>query len=344
MLTIPQVASNLLVQLNQATNRTFALPILIFFPTGRCNSRCVSCDWWKADGAGDLTLDEIRALTDQLPALRTRLVSFSGGEPTVRRDVYEIAAMFRARGVRLHLLTSGLSLERDAAAVVEQFAEVTISLDGHTPDRYQQIRGVNGLGVVERGVKKIKTLSPQTRVRARSTLHRHNFTELPSLIDKAHMMGLDGISFLSADVTSEAFGRRTATSMGELLLSPEEVEEFARVVEATIVSHRADFVSRFIAESPDKLRRLPKYYAAQHGLGEFPAVLCNAPWASAVVEADGAVRPCYFHRVVGNIRERSLRDLLASEMVAFRRELNVAHNATCRRCVCTLQVGLRSPT
>jgi MoaA/NifB/PqqE/SkfB family radical SAM enzyme len=291
-----------------------------------------------------LTLDEIRTLTDQLPALKTRLVSFSGGEPTFRRDVYEIAALFRARGVRLHLLTSGLSLERDAAAIVGQFGEVTISLDGHTAAQYERIRGVNGLGVIERGVRKIKALSPQTRVRARSTLHRHNFADLPSLIDKAHAFGLDGISFLAADVTSEAFGRRTASSMGGLLLNPDEIEEFARVVEATIVSHTGDFESRFVAESPDKLRRLPKYYAAHHGLGEFPAVLCNAPWASAVVEADGAVRPCYFHPVVGNIRNTSLRELLANEMVAFRRGLKVAENATCRRCVCTLQVGLRTPS
>jgi len=344
MLTIPQVASNLLVQLNYATNRTFALPILIFFPTARCNSHCISCDWWKADGARDLTLEEISGLTAQLPALRTRLVSFSGGEPTFRRDVYEIAALFRARGVRLHLLTSGLSLERDAAAVVEHFGEVTISLDGHTAARYEQIRGVNGLGVIERGVRKIKSLSPRTKVRARSTLHRHNFTEVAPLIDKARALGLDGISFLTADVTSEAFGRRTTSSMEGLLLDLEQVDEFARVVEAAIVSHRGDFESRFVAESPEKLRRLPQYYAAQHGRGAFPPVRCNAPWASAVVEADGAVRPCYFHPVVGNIRERSLREILAHEMVAFRRGLNVAQNATCTRCVCTLRVGLRAPT
>jgi radical SAM protein with 4Fe4S-binding SPASM domain len=62
-----------------------------------------------------------------------------------------------------------------------------------------------------------------------------------------------------------------------------------------------------------------------------------------VVEADGAVRPCYFHPAVGNIRKTSLRDLLANEMVGFRRELSVAQNATCQRCVCTLQVGLRTP-
>jgi molybdenum cofactor biosynthesis enzyme MoaA len=286
MLTIPRFTSNLLVQLNQATNRTFALPILIFFPTARCNSHCVSCDWWKADGAGDLTLDEIRALADQLPALRTRLVSFSGGEPTFRRDVYEIAALFRARGVRLHLLTSGLSLDRDAAAIVEQFGEITISLDGHTATLYEQIRWVHGLGAIERGVAKIKALAPRTPVRARSTLHRHNFTALPHLIDKAHAMGLDGISFLTADVTSEAFGRtstanrRTASSMGGLLLNPDEVEEFARVVEG---DHRfPPWRLRVPGSSPNRPTQCGGSQVLRRAAraGEFPPVRCNAPWAT----------------------------------------------------------------
>src|SRR6266550_2919908 len=349
MVTFRQFSSNVLVQLNQATDRTFALPILIFFPTARCNSRCVSCDCWRADGAEDLTRDEIRKLADELPALRTRLVTFSGGEPTLRRDVYEIAGLFRARDVTLHLLTSGLFLERDAAAIAEHFAQVTVSLDGHTTSLYEQIRGVNGLGLIERGVKKVKALSPGTPVHARSTLHRHNFMELPSLIDKAHALGLDGISFLAADVTSDAFGRKGApadngygSSTRNLLLTSGEVREFARVVEATIGSHAGDFESRFVAEPPEKLRRLPQYYGAQQRLAEFPAVRCNAPWASAVVEADGAVRPCFFHRAVGNIRQTTLREIMANEMVTFRRGLHMADDATCRRCVCSLHVGLRT--
>jgi MoaA/NifB/PqqE/SkfB family radical SAM enzyme len=349
MVTLAQLTSNVLVQFNCATHGTFALPILIFYPTARCTSRCVSCDWWKADGVGDLKLDEIRALADELPALRTRLVTFSGGEPTLRRDVYDIAALFRARGMRLHLLTSGVFLQRDAAAVVDHFEQVTISLDAPTDIGYQQIRGVDWLSVIERGVSKVKALSPRTPVRARSTLHRHNFRELRALIDKARAMGLDGISFLAADVTAEAFGRTppanghaSSPAPGELLLSREEVEEFGQVVEEVIASHASDFASRFIAESPERLRRLPRYYAAQRGMGAFPAVHCNAPWASAVIEANGAVRPCFFHRAVGNVRERSLRDIMAQEMVAFRRQLDVAEDATCRRCVCSLRVGLRT--
>lgn len=336
------LAAGALVQLNVATHRTFALPLLIFYVTARCNSRCVSCDWWRSDGAADLTLDEIRALAAELPALHTRRVIFSGGEPLLRRDVFDIADVFRSQGLRLHLLTSGLFLERDAEQVAARFEEVTISLDGHRRDLYRQIRGVDGLELVERGARKLRLLSPQLPVRARSTLHRRNFRELPRLIDKAKSLGLTQISFLAADVASEAFGRRAETSTRDLLLTESEVEEFERLVEETLLSHAQDFRSRFVAESPEKLRRLPRYYAAQLGLGPFPPVACNAPWASAVIEADGGVRPCYFHQAVGNIRLKPLRQILQQEMRVFRSNLDVSRNATCARCVCSLKVGMRT--
>jgi radical SAM protein with 4Fe4S-binding SPASM domain len=64
---------------------------------------------------------------------------------------------------------------------------------------------------------------------------------------------------------------------------------------------------------------------------------CNAPWVSAVVESDGAIRPCFFHKAIGNIHEGSLLDVLnGDEALRFRRELDVSTNPTCRNCVCSL--------
>lgn len=335
--------SNLAVKYNELTHQTLALPVLIFYPTARCNSRCISCDWWQSDGADDLSFDEIRALVTQLPALGVRMVVFSGGEPLLRRDVFEIADLFRAHNIKLYLLTAGLFLERDAEKIASRFDQLTISLDGQTSALYKKIRGVDALALVERGVKKINRVAPHIPVRARSTLHRHNFRELPHLIDKAREMGLRQISFLSADVTSEAFGRaRGEASTHGLLLDENETQEFADIVEMTIQSHASDFATHFVAESPDKLRRLPRYYAAQLGLAAFPPISCNAPWVSAVIEADGAVRPCYFHNAVGNVREKRLRELLRHEMSAFRSRLDVHANDTCKKCVCTLKVGMRT--
>lgn len=337
------LASNVAVKYNELTNQTLALPILIFYPTARCNSRCISCDWWKSDGADDLSFEEIRALVKQLSAFNVRMVVFSGGEPLLRKDVYEIAELFRAQNIKLFLLTAGLFLEQDAEKIAAHFEQVTISLDGQTNALYQKIRGVDALALVERGVKKLGQAAPGIPIRARSTLHRHNFRELPHLIDKARSMGLAQISFLAADVTSEAFGRaRGASSTQGLLLGEDEIEEFASVVDRTIETHSRDFESRFVAETPDKLRRLPKYYAAQLGLGAFPAVACNAPWVSAVIEADGTVRPCYFHDAVGNVRKNTLRDIFRGEMNAFRAQLDIQTNRVCTVCVCTLKVGMRT--
>jgi radical SAM protein with 4Fe4S-binding SPASM domain len=72
---------------------------------------------------------------------------------------------------------------------------------------------------------------------------------------------------------------------------------------------------------------------------EFSAPRCNAPWVSAVVEADGTVRPCFFHAALGNIHERAFGAILnAPESIAFRQELDVTTNPICRKCVCTLNL------
>src|SRR5438477_21800 len=127
MIRAEALKTAMLVALGTAVNRTLVLPVVIFFPTSRCNSRCVSCDWWKASGAGDLTLDEIARLADALPALGTRVMLFSGGEPLLRPEVFRAAAMFRENRISLHLHTSGVLLERTAQEVATYFDRVIVS-------------------------------------------------------------------------------------------------------------------------------------------------------------------------------------------------------------------------
>src|SRR5436190_2979376 len=87
------LATTALVRLGEITNRTFVLPVLIFYPTSRCNSRCASCDWWKCSGEGDLDLEEIEQLTKSLPRVGARIVVFSGGEPLLRPEVFDAARL-----------------------------------------------------------------------------------------------------------------------------------------------------------------------------------------------------------------------------------------------------------
>jgi MoaA/NifB/PqqE/SkfB family radical SAM enzyme len=332
------LATATLVRLGQATNRTFVLPLLIFYPTGRCNSRCVSCDWWKQSGADDLTLDEIAVVAGALPALGTRMVVFSGGEPLLRPEVFTAAALFRAEGMTLHLLTSGVLLERFAERVAQHFSRVIVSLDAATAPLYERIRGVDALATVGRGIARLRTLAPEIPISGRATLHRANFRELPRLIDFARSLKLDRISFLPADVSSLGFGRATTPgpSLNGLALDADEVDEFEAIVERTITVYARDFESGFVAESPEKVRRLPRYYAALGGAEPFPGVSCNAPWVSVVVEANGSVRPCFFHGSIGNVRQAALGTIVSHNLRAFRESFDVGANPVCVRCVCSL--------
>jgi MoaA/NifB/PqqE/SkfB family radical SAM enzyme len=177
-------------------------------------------------------------------------------------------------------------------------------------------------------------------------IQTQNYADLPNIIDTARETGLDRISFLSVDVSTEAFNRPSPWSderVADVALSPNEVAEFERIVEETIVSHAGDFESGFVAENPDKLRRLPRYFAGLNGGGEFPETFCNAPWVSSVIETDGTVRPCFFHPALGNVNERPLEEILNSdEAIDFRRSLDVKTNPICRKCVCTFSLGLRT--
>ncbi len=342
LLSRSALATSALVQIGGWTNRTLVLPVVIFFPTSRCNSRCLSCDWWRSAGADDLSLVEIQALADALPGLGTRLVLFSGGEPLLRPEVFDAAARFRQKGLTLHLHTSGVLLERHATEVARHFERVIVSLDAPTERLYQAIRGVAALATVERGVARLRRLAPATPVTARSTIHRLNYRELPRLIDHAKAMALDGISFLPADVSSLAFGRDRPARIEELALGPSEVADLSDVVEETLLSHQDDFTSGFVQESPEKLRRLPQYYAALGGLADFPRVSCNAPYMSVVIEADGAVRPCFFHDAIGSIRREPLATIIATHLPAFRSRWSVDESPVCRRCVCSMRTTWRS--
>jgi MoaA/NifB/PqqE/SkfB family radical SAM enzyme len=331
-----QATTSALTWLGQAVNRTFVLPLVVFFPTSRCNSRCTSCAWWASSGDDDLTIEEIEAVAASLRGLHTKLVVFSGGEPLLRPDIFEVARLFRQTGVTLHLLTSGIGLGPRAAEVARWFERVIVSLDASTEDAYRRVRGVAALPAVEAGIAQLKAAAPGLPVTARATLHRANFRELPRLVTKARAMPLTAISFLAADVGSQAFGSRPPDTVRQLLLDRDEIREFRALIDRVTEERAEDFASGFIAESPGKLRRLAQYYAAMLGDEPFPPAACNAPWVSAVIEANGDVKPCFFHPAVGNVRRTPVSALVHRDLRAFRARLDVGANPVCERCVCSL--------
>jgi Fe-coproporphyrin III synthase len=333
-------------KLTQITHHIHTLPIVVLMPHSRCNCRCVMCDIWKSNHLKrEISREDLLRQMGDFERLGVRRVVLSGGEALMHSNLWALCALLKERGIAITLLSTGLLLKRHAAEVVRWTDEVIVSLDGSRA-LHDEIRNIPGAyDKLAEGVAALRAEHADFPVSCRSVLQRRNFADLPNIIAAAHDLRLDRLSFLAADVSSEAFNRPQPWGderVADVALSPNEVAEFDRVLAGVIVERASDFASGFIAESPEKLRRLVRYYAALNGAGDFPATRCNAPWVSTVVEADGTVRPCFFHRELGNIRERSLADILNSpEAVAFRRNLDLATDPICRKCVCTLHVGAR---
>jgi Fe-coproporphyrin III synthase len=86
--------------------------------------------------------------------------------------------------------------------------------------------------------------------------------------------------------------------------------------------------------------QIPQYYKAIYGEAKFPKHACNAPWVSAVIESNGDILPCFFHKPYGNIADGNFEEVNNTQKaVEFRRQLNVGKNETCVKCVCSLHIS-----
>ncbi len=335
-------------QATRTTHRIHSLPMLVLMPHSRCNCRCVMCDIWQANAnKQELSREDIEQQMGSLRSLHVQRVVLSGGEALMHQNLWTLCELLREIPVEITLLSTGLLLKVFAADVVKWCDEVIVSIDG-SREVHNSIRRVpRAFERMAEGIAALRAQPPGYPVSARCVLQRHNFRDLPNIVQAAHEIGLDRVSFMSVDVSSTAFNRPEPWQeprVAEVALDRAETAEFDGIVEDTIQRFAADFESKFISENPDKLRRLPRYYAALNGLGEFPTTVCNAPWVSSVVEADGTVRPCFFHAPFGNVHDNTLEDILNSPAaVEFRRTLDVNENPICKTCVCTLSMGRRTP-
>lgn len=311
------------------------LPLVTLYLSERCNSRCITCDYWR-HGVKDMSFESVRRLVPALSALRTQVVLLSGGEPLLNPEWREIATFLRGRGLTLWLLTSGLALAKQARRAAELVDCITVSLDGTCADTYTAIRGVDAFDKVCEGVRAVAAMG--TPVSLRVTLQRANYRELPRFVTLAQELGATQVSFLAVDVSNpHAFSRREDLAP-ELALRSDDIPVLDGLLNELEREHAADFFSGFIAESPRKLRRIRDYFVALLGHGAFPPVRCNAPEFSAVLGADGRVAPCFF--IPGPTHAPRAPDLVAAlesePMRTLRTVIRAGERPECKTCVCSM--------
>jgi len=314
------------------------LPVLILYPHSRCNCRCVMCDIWKTDSEQEISPAELERHGEDIARLRVEWVVFSGGEPLMHSDLFRLCRFLRERRIRTTLLSTGLLIERYANQIAEYVDDVIVSLDG-PPEIHDAIRRVpRAFHRLASGVAALHQRKADFAVSARSTVQSRNCGQLRATVEAARSLGLKSLSFLAADVSSEAFNRPgvwSAQRQNQVALAPSQISVLEAEVEALI---DAGECGSFVVESPEKLHRIVDHFRAHLGLRLPVAPRCNAPWVSAVLESNGVVRPCFFHRPIGRVGAgASLREVLnGPEAISFRSSLDVSTNTVCRRCVCSL--------
>lgn len=287
-------------------------PIVNLYINRRCNSRCVTCDVWKRPAGGEeLTAEEILGLIPPMRRLKTRLVSISGGEPTLRGDLEEIIAGFSAAGIAVHINTNALDIGRGRAESLADAGLNVVYVSCDHPDRegYEKIRGVDGLERVAAAVEHFRSVPRPPAVGINVTVSRLNQDSLERLADLCAGWGVRKIQFMPAQKSQGLLELGFTDAEFEPLV-PDDLPELKKTLRGIAAKLR----KRGIVTNSDFFI---DWFDAAYTLRK--PVPCVAGSLFVNVDAGGEVNPCFKFRTGLSVREAPLDEILKSEIFRERR-------------------------
>lgn len=172
-------------------------PVVVWNATRACNLRCLHCYASATAGpdAGELTTEEAVRFIDGLALAEVPVLLFSGGEPLLRPDFFELAAYARQKGIRPVVSTNGTLITREVAWRLKQtgVGYVGISLDGMRAVN-DRMRGVEGaFDAALEGIR--NCLAVGQRVGLRFTITRENYRDIDAIFDLVEREGIARLCF-----------------------------------------------------------------------------------------------------------------------------------------------------
>ncbi len=291
-------------------------PIVVWNCTRRCNLKCIHCYANAGNGVHSdaIGTEKAKAFIDSLADFGVPVLLFSGGEPLARRDLLDLAAYARERGLRVVLSTNGTLMTDAIADRISEigFAEVGISLDG-IGERNDFFRGQRGafdsaLRAIRRGIAR------KQRISLRLTITRHNYHDLPAILQLVEDEGIQRVCFYHLAYSGRADKLREedldhAQTRGTLDLIMERTQDFYRrglPKEILTVASHTDGVYLYLKLKQSDPAKAEKVYALLKGNGGN-----NSGIRIADVDDEGNVHPDQFWwgQTVGNVLERPFGDI-----------------------------------
>ena len=303
--------------------RPLAGPALgTFFVTYRCNAACTFCDLpQKARQLGrEFDTRRMKGILDQFAELGTSGIGFTGGEPLVREDIFELLAYSKGLGMHTHLNTNGLALnERCIDRLFEIGIEsINISLDGARRETHDRIRRRPGLyDRIMNAIELIKTKGKDSDLELAliAVINQDNIDEIAGLVELAERKGVGGIGFIPVHPYFE-----------KDLAAGDSLEAFYAKIPDVISYLLEKKKSSDIIDNSEEYIRL--FETALKGK-ESP-LTCTAGYNAIGVDCYGNVYPCMpwieIGQAVASINGTSLKEIWKRENYAeTRRQIEKCH-------------------
>lgn len=292
-------------------------PVVVWNSTRTCNLKCRHC-YMSSDAKkyqNELTTAEAKQFIDDLADFNVPVLLFSGGEPLIRPDFFELADYAAKKGVRPTLSTNGTLITPEVARKIKDIGVgyVGISLDG-LREVNDKFRGK--AGAFEAAMNGIKNcVAVDQRVGLRFTINHHNIQELENIFDFIEEENINRVCFyhlvysgrgnqmMDEDVTAEESRR----AMDIIIRRTRDFEERGLKKEILTVDNHCDGVYMYLKalqEGKDELAQQIEKYIAMNGGN-------RSGMAFAEVDPLGYVHPDQFtqHHTFGNVRERKFGDI-----------------------------------
>lgn len=292
-------------------------PVVVWNSTRTCNLKCRHC-YMSSDAKkyqNELTTAEAKQFIDDLADFNVPVLLFSGGEPLIRPDFFELADYAAKKGVRPTLSTNGTLITPEVARKIKDIGVgyVGISLDG-LREVNDKFRGK--AGAFEAAMNGIKNcVAVDQRVGLRFTINHHNIQELENIFDFIEEENINRVCFyhlvysgrgnqmMDEDVTAEESRR----AMDIIIRRTRDFEERGLKKEILTVDNHCDGVYMYLKalqEGKDELAQQIKKYISINGGN-------RSGMAFAEVDPLGYVHPDQFtqHHTFGNVRERKFGDI-----------------------------------
>lgn len=320
-------------------------PVVVWNMTRRCNLKCVHCYAQAKDieFENELSTEEGKALIDDLAGFGSPVILFSGGEPTMRKDLPELAAYAREKGMRAVISTNGTLIDRDLAKKLKDvgLSYVGVSLDGirETNDKFRGMKGafdaaLRGLhNCQEEGIK----------VGLRFTINKQNVRDIPAIFDLLENEKIPRICFYhlvyagrGSKMVNEDLSLEESRQAVDLILErTRKLHEKGFPAEVLTVDNHCDgpyLYMKLLKENPERAAEVFELLSMNQGNSSGIGIGC--------VSWDGAVHADQFwrHYSFGNVRERPFSEMwtdLSDELMAGlknRKPLIKAHADRCAHC------------